>query len=432
MTTRDNSASATAADAPRATTHSDRSAAISTSTYPRGLAGRLLRQLDAAGVSAIRIRFGSGPTFTAGHHEAGVVVPHLHVRRLPHTLWRSWANGLLGWAEAFMAGDWDSDELVQLTDWGLHNESRLNAAFTGTRISQWLNRLWHRMHANSKRGSRRNIAYHYDLGNDFYRQWLDPSMTYSAACFSDPEQGDPEQSLEAAQRAKYQRIFTLAEIEAGHRVLEIGCGWGGFAELVAQRGQIDLDGVTLSGEQLHWARQRIAASGGAERVQLHFCDYRDIQGRYDRIVSIEMFEAVGEEHWQNYFEVLQRCLKPGGVAVLQIICIEPARFESYRTQTDFIQRYVFPGGMLPTTHHIAQLSRANGLELEEEHSFGQDYARTLATWRDNFTAAWPQIEPLGYDQHFRRLWEYYLAYCESGFRYKSIDVCHFKIRKPVE
>jgi cyclopropane-fatty-acyl-phospholipid synthase len=225
--------------------------------------------------------------------------------------------------------------------------------------------------------------------------------------------------------------------QSGEHILEIGCGWGGFAEVVAGQPNMELDGITLSQAQLDWAQARInklalhqPQANIAERIQLRFCDYRDLQGQYDRIVSIEMFEAVGEAHWQTYFDTLQRSLKHGGSALLQIICIAEDRFENYRTQADFIQRYIFPGGMLPAPSKIRELTEAHGLVMAEEQGFALDYATTLNIWREQFHAAWPLIAAQGYDQRFKRMWEYYLVYCEAGFRNGAIDVRLFKLVKP--
>jgi cyclopropane-fatty-acyl-phospholipid synthase len=272
------------------------------------------------------------------------------------------------------------------------------------------------MNANTKTGSRRNIAFHYDLGNDFYRTWLDASMTYSSALYSRPDQG-----LEAAQERKLARILALLEMEEGHRVLEIGCGWGDLAARLAKSG-CHVTGLTLSKEQLAHARALAQAEGIAGRTDLRLQDYRDVGGRYDRVVSIEMLEAVGERYWPTYFSTVRERLAPGGRAVLQVITIDEERFKTYRRSADFIQRYIFPGGMLPTRSIVAREAAQAGLRLVAEETFGASYALTLAEWRRRFFAAWPAIERLGFPPAFRRLWEYYLCYCEAGFRAGVIDV----------
>jgi cyclopropane-fatty-acyl-phospholipid synthase len=279
-----------------------------------------------------------------------------------------------------------------------------------------LHRLRHLLKANSKSGSRRNIAFHYDLGNDFYRLWLDRSMTYSSAIYE-----NPEQSLEDAQQAKQQRILELLTLNGGERVLEIGCGWGSLAAGLARHGA-RVTAVTLSAQQLAGAQAFIAAESSADRVELRLQDYREVEGSFDRIVSIEMLEAVGEEYWPAYFTTLRARLRAGGKAVLQVITIREDGFERYRKSTDFIQRYIFPGGLLPSKAVIAEQAVRAGFSLTSVASFGDSYAITLVEWRRRFLSAWPEIEQLGFGPSFRRLWEYYLSYCEAGFRIGAIDV----------
>jgi len=384
---------------------------------------RLLhRRLQRAGISSLRlttrhgqsVRIGSvGPEPTA----------HLHIHR-PTAVLRALSSGLMGWAEGYMAGDWGSDNLRTLTRWAADNETALKEAFPGGPISRGLHRLWHRLHANSLRGSRRNIASHYDLGNDFYCQWLDSTMSYSSALFS-----HPQQPLAEAQQAKYNRILQLARPKPGQHFLEIGCGWGGFAETIARHPSLQLHGITLSRAQLEWAQRRMQAANAEDRVTLSYQDYRTLDKQYDRVVSIEMFEAVGEEHWPTFFNTLHRVLKPGGTAVMQIIVIDPQRFEHYRCHTDFIQRYIFPGGMLPTADKVATLAQQHGFDLQRVERFGPDYQRTLAHWYDAFEEQWPSLQAQGFDARFRRMWRYYLAYCEAGFRNGALDVCLFQLQR---
>jgi len=284
-----------------------------------------------------------------------------------------------------------------------------------------INRLRHLMNANTKTGSRRNISYHYDLGNAFYETWLDSSMTYSSALF----QG--EETLEQAQANKYQAIAQMAELTSDDRVLEIGCGWGGFSEYAARQYQANIHGLTLSTEQLAFAQNRYQASGIAERASASLTDYRDVSGTYDKVVSIEMFEAVGYENWDAYFQTIKSRLKPGGIAALQIITIEDERFEHYRNGVDFIQRYIFPGGMLPSPKVLKRSIERNGLRLAESQYFGQSYAKTCHIWQKNFQHAWNDIERMGFDLRFKHMWEYYLSYCEAGFKAGSIDVGIFKL-----
>jgi cyclopropane-fatty-acyl-phospholipid synthase len=285
-------------------------------------------------------------------------------------------------------------------------------------------RLSHLMNANTRAGAKRNIHAHYDLGNEFYSSWLDPSMTYSSAKFE-----DPRETLQEAQRNKYASLAQRIGLRPEHQLLEIGCGWGGFAEYAAKEIGCKVTGITISREQHDFARARIAKAGIGDKVEIRLEDYRDTKGAFDRIASIEMFEAVGEEYWPAYFDKIRSLLKPGGVAGLQIITIDERYFSAYRCSVDFIQKYVFPGGMLPSMTTLREQVARAGLTWRENTTFGQDYARTLATWRDRFTAAWDDIGRMGFDERFKRLWNYYLSYCEAGFRAGSIDVTQIAIAR---
>jgi cyclopropane-fatty-acyl-phospholipid synthase len=280
------------------------------------------------------------------------------------------------------------------------------------------------LNRNTRRGSRRNIAAHYDLGNEFYKHWLDAGMTYSAGLFS-----SPGQSLEEAQDAKLDRVLGLLELAGGERVLEIGCGWGGLAERLLQKHDCTVTGITLSAEQLAYARHRLRDDIGTGRCDLRLQDYRDVHGTFDRIVSIEMLEAVGEAYWPTYFEKLRDHLRPGGIAVLQVITIGEDRFEKYRRMPDFIQKYIFPGGMLPTTQIIERETAKAGLQVVASEFFAEGYARTLEEWKRRFQEAWPAIEALSFDERFKRMWDYYLAYCQTGFETRTIDVGFYKIAR---
>ena len=291
--------------------------------------------------------------------------------------------------------------------------------------SRLLARLKHLRNANTRKGSRRNISFHYDLGNTFYGHWLDETMTYSSAVFD-----QLDEPLADAQRRKYRRICDQLELREGQSVLEIGCGWGGFAEVAAGEYGARVTGVTLSKEQLDFAQQRMLRLGLADKVDLRLQDYRDIPETFDAVASIEMFEAVGEEHWPIYFKKLHACLKPGGKAALQIITIREQDFEGYRNAVDFIQKYIFPGGMLPPPVKLDQLASEAGLKSDDVHMFASSYAETLRRWHEDFDADWDRIAPLGFDQRFRRIWKYYLAYCEAGFDTGRIDVGQFVYRRP--
>ncbi|MFD1694080.1 SAM-dependent methyltransferase [Roseibium aestuarii] len=326
-------------------------------------------------------------------------------------------GGDVGVGEAFIAGYWSSPDITTFLELFCINRDATVAVLHGKPITRFLLSLRHWLNANTRSGSKRNISAHYDLGNAFYREWLDPSMTYSSAIY-DPSVND----LEGAQRLKYLSLARETDIQAGHDVLEIGCGWGGFAEFVGKEIGANVRALTISREQYDYARERIFNAGLNERVQVVFQDYRDEAGVYDRIASIEMFEAVGEQYWPTYFRQLSRCLKSGGKAGLQIITIQDRMFDDYRRSTDFIQRHVFPGGMLPPPGKLVEIGKTLGLDLANQRIFGQDYARTLEEWRIRFREAWPRIMPLGFDERFRRLWEFYLHYCEAGFRSGNIDV----------
>jgi cyclopropane-fatty-acyl-phospholipid synthase len=334
-------------------------------------------------------------------------------------------RGDIGFAESWIAQDWHTDDLPALLKVIAANRDAMQDAIYGRGWRQLIDRIKHLLNRNSRAGSRRNIHAHYDLGNPFYSVWLDPSMTYSSALFG----ASPAQSLEAAQTAKYRRILDVLALPRGARVLEIGCGWGGFAELAARDG-LQVTGLTLSTEQLEWARQRMDAAQLSEHTQLKLQDYRDEHDRYDAIVSIEMFEAVGERYWPDYFATLRRCLAPGAQAVIQTITIDERLFDRYRSGTDFIQQYIFPGGMLPSPSAFESQSQAAGLTVTDRFRFGPDYARTLALWRDGFLAGLPTITAQGFDARFARIWEFYLAYCEAGFDQGNIDVIQYTLRAP--
>ncbi len=329
-------------------------------------------------------------------------------------------GGDIGFAEAYMEGDWSSPDLPALIEVAARNQSVIPGVEGGAWPSRLLNRLRHLARANTLAGSKRNIEQHYDLGNDFYARWLDPGMSYSSALFE-----TPGQDLAAAQTAKQDRVLALLEARPGDSALEIGIGWGGMAERLAGIGA-RVTGVTLSPAQLAYAENRLAAAGLAADLRLR--DYREIAGSFERIVSIEMLEAVGEAWWPVYFETLRRSLAPGGVIVLQTITIADERFAAYRRGADFIQRYIFPGGMLPSPSVLrAEIGRA-GLAVDQVETFGADYARTLEIWRERFDGAWPEIAAMGFPARFKRMWDYYLAYCEAGFRAGAIDVGLWRLR----
>ncbi|GAA0624388.1 cyclopropane-fatty-acyl-phospholipid synthase family protein [Brevundimonas kwangchunensis] len=335
------------------------------------------------------------------------------------------ANGDIGFAEGYMAGEWETPQLATLLEVLAQNYDHIRRLFDGNPVMGVVNWISHRLNRNSRKGSRKNIHAHYDLGNAFYATWLDPSMTYSSARFT-----AASQSLEAAQREKYASLARITDLKPDHSVLEIGCGWGGFAEFAAKEVGARVTGITISQEQYDFARQRIFNAGLTERVSIELVDYRDVEGRFDRVASIEMFEAVGQEYWPAYFGKIHDVLEPDGRAGLQIITIEDALFEEYNRRTDFIQKYVFPGGMLPSEPRLEPVVAAAGLGKVGVERFGLDYAETLKLWDERFQTAWPRIEAnTTFDERFRRLWRFYLAYCEAGFRSRRIDVIQLGLAK---
>jgi cyclopropane-fatty-acyl-phospholipid synthase len=326
-------------------------------------------------------------------------------------------SGDIGVAEAYLRGEWDTPDLTQFLYLFCVNQIWMQTMLAGTPLTRVIHFVRHWLNRNTRRQARRNIYAHYDIGNAFYSAWLDPSMTYSSALFE-----EHTSDLTAAQTNKYRRLAEAIDLRPGQKLLEIGCGWGGFAEYAAKTFGTKVVGLTISKEQRDFAQARVQAAGLGDRVEIRLQDYRDERDQYDRIASIEMIEAVGEQFWPNYFSQLRDRLLPGGLAGIQAITIQDSLFKTYRRDVDFIQRYVFPGGMLPSPEILKSLGEKFGVPVIRERIFGQDYAKTLAIWRNNFRAAWPNLMPSGFDDRFRRLWEYYLAYCEAGFLSGNIDV----------
>lgn len=334
------------------------------------------------------------------------------------------SGGNVGFAESYMDGDWDSPDLAELLTIAALNIQALDRSLRGSYLYRAYSKLAHRLNRNTEKGSRQNISQHYDLGNDFYSAWLDPSMTYSAGIFE-----NESTTLEQSQTAKYARLADQLGLQPGHEVLEIGCGWGGFAEYAAKERGASVRAITISKEQKSFAEKRIFEAGLAEKVTIDFCDYRHLEGKYDRIASIEMFEAVGQQYWPVYFERLNRHLSDDGSAALQIITIADDQFDEYIKRPDFIQRYIFPGGMLPSPEKLNREFRNAGLACTDWFDFGSGYAKTLEEWNIRFQAAWPDIRSETYDDRFKRMWDYYFAYCIAGFRAKTIDVCQVRLKK---
>ena len=386
---------------------------------------KALAPLANAKTGVLRLTLPNGSSIDFGKHSCERLRPTLVLNNWK-AIRKAFTGGSVGWAEAYMDGDWECPDLAVLVEWVATNEHYFGGVLDSGWSQALLQKWQHRRNANSKRGSRRNIEYHYDLGNAFYQQWLDPSMTYSSALYI-----DSKDSLERAQQQKYQRIIDELNICDGDTVLEIGCGWGGFAEQLCRQKDVRLTGLTLSREQLDYARDRITNAGLNDRARFELMDYRDCQGQFDHIVSIEMLEAVGEKYWPTYFETVYSRLAPGGSAAVQVITIEQTRFEVYRDSPDFIQTYIFPGGMLPSPERFRELATGAKFKIGNEHAFGIDYADTLASWHQRFNDAWHDIRPLGFDERFKRMWNYYLGYCEGGFRAGSIDVYQFTMSKAI-
>ena len=335
-------------------------------------------------------------------------------------------SGDIGFAESYIAGDWQTPDLAALLRLLVANRDAIESVVYGSWWGSLLHRVRHLANRNSRRGSRKNIHAHYDLGNSFYRLWLDDSMSYSSAWFK----GDRTGSLREAQLAKLQRALDECGVKPGDRLLEIGCGWGTLARAAAGARGAQVTGVTLSTEQLAWAQQAVARDGLEDRVALRLQDYRDIgDAPFDAIVSIEMFEAVGREYWAGFFTSVRDKLKPGGHACIQSITIRDDLFERYVAGTDFIQQYIFPGGLLPSPGEFRKAARAAGLEVVNELAFGADYAETLVRWRERFLAEEPRVRALGFDTRFMRTWEFYLAYCEAAFACGNTDVMQFTLRR---
>jgi len=350
---------------------------------------------------------------------------------------RTLKSGDIGLAEGYIAGEWDSPDLAALLRLCMVNRDHVQSLVYGSWWGRLGYRLRHLLQRNTRAGSARNIHAHYDLGNDFYRLWLDPGMSYSAAWF----QGRTGQALrnadlQEAQQAKLRRTLDEVRLQPGQRLLEIGCGWGGLAEAAAQEFGARVTGVTLSREQLVWGQQRMQQAGLADAVELRYQDYRDLPARhagepFDAVVSIEMFEAVGREYWRGYFQTLRDCLKPGGLACIQTITLREDLFARYLRSTDFIQQYIFPGGLLPSIPAFEQEARRAGLVVEGRMAFGRDYAETLRRWRQSFEERLEAVRAQGFDERFVRIWTFYLAYCEAAFDTGNTDVVQFTLRKPL-
>lgn len=387
------------------------------------MAGKIaVRVLERLQAGALAVTFPDGQRAVFGHGPDAADITLRNWNGV-HAALRS---GDIGFAHAYIDHGWNTSDLPALMHLLLANRQALEQFVYGSWFGRLAHRVRHLLNRNSRAGSRRNIHAHYDIGNAFYRLWLDPGMTYSSAMFTHAgftDEGRDDETLAAAQQAKYERLLGQLQLQQGDTVLEIGCGWGGFASVAQDRG-LRVTGLTLSSEQLAWARERCDPS----LVELRLQDYRDCDGQYDGIASIEMFEAVGEQWWPAYFEAVARKLKRGGRACIQTIVIDDKLFERYRVSSDFIQQTIFPGGMLPSDQQFRLHAQRAGLEIIDTCNFGLDYARTLRVWRERFHKVLPQLDKLGFDQRFIRTWDFYLCYCEAAFRNGNTDVLQYTLR----
>ena len=385
-------------------------------------ANLLFKMLEKLEQGTMRLTLPTGDQLVFNGKHAGIEA-HLHIK--------DWAavnkiirSGDIGVAEAYRDGWIDSSNMLDVLLLALANEQALDNALHGSFLGTLIYRLRHWLNRNTKANSQKNIHAHYDIGNDFYRLWLDESMTYSSAYFT-----DPHQDLVSAQYAKYDRLLQQLGVKAGDHILEIGCGWGAFAEYAAQEYGCFVTGISLSKAQLAYANQRIKDSNVADKIHFKYCDYRDITGKYDAIVSVEMLEAVGEAWWPSYFDKVASCLVQGGKAAIQTITIANHRFADYSRNTDFIQQYIFPGGMLPSPDKLYQLSKQAHLTVTDYLDFGLDYAKTLKLWRENFEQQLPNIKKQGFDEAFIKIWRFYYWYCEAGFISKRTSVCQLLLTR---
>ena len=387
----------------------------------------MLDRLDAGlAEGAIRLTLPDGTQRRLGGRAAG---PEAVVRLASwNAIVRLVTSGSVGWYKAWALGEWSSPDPVALFKLFVRNAETLGNAARAKGLFRAVNRLAHRFRENRPGRARANIAHHYDLGNDFYAAWLDPSMTYSSAIFAQPT--DATEPLEAAQARKVRLLLDRLALKPGDRLLEIGCGWGGLAEIAARDYGAEVVGITLSAEQKAFAERRLAAVGLADRVEIRLQDYREVEGRFDAVASVEMVEAVGQRYWPAYLQAIARTLKPGARAALQLISIREPLFDAYAANADFIQTYVFPGGMLIGEARFAALARETGLSWEDRNGYGLHYGETLKRWRARYEAAVAEGRlPAGFDERFHRLWLYYLMYCEGGFRGGGIDVAQVTLAK---
>ena len=387
-------------------------------------ATRLLGLLARLKIGTLTLHAPDGNFQVFGTHETPFAALHIHHWEMCAEVLKS---GDIGFAEGYMAGEWTTPDLAALLRLLIANRNHIEGAIYGHWLGRLAYRIKHLLNRNNRSNSRKNIHAHYDLGNAFYKLWLDGTMNYSSAWF----EGDQTQPMAQAQKAKVRRALRMVNAKPGDRVLEIGCGWGALAESATTEFGAHITGVTLSTEQLGFANARMQAQGVQQRADLRLQDYRDIaDAPFDAICSIEMIEAVGQAYWPTYFQTISRLLKPGGRACVQSITIDDSLFERYLQSTDFIQQYIFPGGCLPSPGEFRKQAQAAGLQVVDELNFGPDYAETLRRWRERFMQQAGEVQKLQFDDRFIRLWAFYLAYCEAAFDEANIDVIQFTLAKP--
>ena len=331
-------------------------------------------------------------------------------------------GGSVAFAESYINKDISTDNLTNLIHYCAMNNDQAESTFNISILKKIIHKVFHYKNKNTKNQAKKNISFHYDLGNKFYEYWLDKTMTYSSAIFN-----NKSIELEAAQNNKYKKLAELSAIKNGDQILEIGCGWGGFAEFIGNNYDCNLTAVTISKEQYEYTKKRIFDANLSHKIEVLLCDYRNITGKFDKIVSIEMFEAVGKQYWNTFFKKIENILKPKGSISLQLITIDDNIYDVYKTNPDFIQKYIFPGGMLPSDKILKELINKTSLKINSIDSFSKDYAKTLNIWNKEFNKKWDKIEKLGFDENFKLLWNYYLSYCEGGFLSKNIDLKQIKL-----
>ena len=389
---------------------------------PRYL-GSVLSMMEGMRAGRLDIRLEDGRVFRCEGKLPGpvaeIVIHH------PDVFSRLIREGDLGFCDSYLDGWWSSPDLQAFMDLVHDQQESVYDGFPGQSLVRAMEKFRFWLQSNTKRQARKNISYHYDLGNDFYGLWLDDTMTYSSAIFK-----SGQEDLETAQIEKYKSMVDRMGVKPGDHVLEIGCGWGGFAEYAAKERGLKVTGLTISKEQLAYAQKRIADAGLSDQVTLKLQDYRDETGVYDGIASIEMFEAVGEKYWPTYFKTVHNCLKPGASATLQIILIEDKRWDTYRKGVDFIQKYIFPGGMLPSPRVLRNQVEQAGLKVCDTFEFGQSYSQTLRRWHETFNERWDQVASHGFDERFRRMWNFYLTACAGSFKGGICDVTQMTIERP--